>query len=44
LPVVESLCKACFEKQIGSYQRKQTFFKVILPTATISLVIGFFLG
>jgi hypothetical protein len=38
------LCGECLKKQTVSYQRKKTFFKVILPTALISLIIGFFLG
>lgn len=38
------LCEECMEKKMASYQRKQTFFKVILPTAIISLIVGFFLG
>jgi len=38
------LCQECLEKQTISYQRKQTFFKVILPTAIISMIITFFLS
>jgi len=38
------LCEGCMEKKTLSYQRKQTFLKVVLPTAVISLVLGLFLG
>lgn len=45
----EALCEECFKKEQAKYQskyynNKQLFFRVILPTCGISLVIGFFLG
>jgi len=38
------LCEECLKKQTISYQRKQTFLKVVLPTMIVSLIIGFLLG
>jgi len=39
-----ALCKKCQEKKTVAYQRKQTFLKVVLPTAIISVLVGVIIG
>jgi len=39
-----ALCKQCFEKQTKYNENKRIFFRIILPTSVVSLIIGFFLG
>ena len=40
----EALCKECFEKQIKHNENKKLFFRVILPSVAIGMIMGLFLG
>lgn len=38
------ICEECLKKKTASYQRKQTFLKVVLPTFLISILLGLVIG
>jgi len=39
-----ALCKKCFEKLTSQGENKRIFFRAILPSLAIGIVIGFLLG
>jgi hypothetical protein len=39
-----ALCEKCLKNKTVSYQRKQTFLKVVLPTFLVSILLGLVVG